>query len=216
MEDGLTEPSAIRLVLDCFVTAKTNSFENLLELFLKLTRISTRITTSFSRSPAFFRRVADRLGHNTKPVVRLNLLRILKTVCDAHPNRGMLVEKYGSGDGLLGVVEGLSRGGGDGAVLVRELAREIIPVLRPGLKPLPSGRASGRGVTPKRMRRTASEASAPVVDTGLTGSAVTVGVASGGSILSTDKTGLRPTAASRSVSTRPKASLRDISWQGTR
>ncbi|KAJ4496933.1 hypothetical protein C8R41DRAFT_824034 [Lentinula lateritia] len=216
VEDGLTEPSAIRLVLDCFVTAKTNSFENLLELFLKLTRISTRITTSFSRSPAFFRRVADRLGHNTKPVVRLNLLRILKTVCDAHPNRGMLVEKYGSGDGLLGVVEGLSRGGGDGAVLVRELAREIIPVLRPGLKPLPSGRASGRGVTPKRMRRTASEASAPVVDTGFTGSAVTVGVASGGSILSTDKTGLRPTAASRSVSTRPKASLRDISWQGTR
>ncbi|KAJ3894826.1 hypothetical protein GG344DRAFT_40052, partial [Lentinula edodes] len=216
VEDGLTEPSAIRSVLDCFVTAKTNSFENLLELFLKLTRISTRVTTSFSRSPAFFRRVADRLGHNTKPVVRLNLLRILKTVCDAHPNRGMLVEKYGSGDGLLGVVEGLSRGGGDGAVLVRELAREIIPVLRPGLKPLPSGRASGRGVTPKRMRRTASEASAPVVDTGFTGSAVTVGVASGGSILSTDKTGLRPTAASRSVSTRPKASLRDISWQGTR
>ncbi|KAJ3881971.1 hypothetical protein F5051DRAFT_320678, partial [Lentinula edodes] len=216
VEDGLTEPSAIRSVLDCFVTAKTNSFENLLELFLKLTRISTRVTTSFSRSPAFFRRVADRLGHNTKPVVRLNLLRILKTVCDAHPNRGMLVEKYGSGDGLLGVVEGLSRGGGDGAVLVRELAREIIPVLRPGLKPLPSGRASGRGVTPKRMRRTASEASAPVVDTGFTGSAVTVGVASGGSILSTDKTGLRPTTASRSVSTRPKASLRDISWQGSR
>ncbi|KAJ3814466.1 hypothetical protein F5876DRAFT_32857, partial [Lentinula aff. lateritia] len=216
VEDGLTEPSAIRSVLDCFVTAKANSFENLLELFLKLTRISTRVTTSFSRSPAFFRRVADRLGHNTKPVVRLNLLRILKTVCDAHPNRGMLVEKYGSGDGLLGVVEGLSRGGGDGAVLVRELAREIIPVLRPGLKPLPSGRASGRGVTPKRMRRTASEASAPLVDTGFTGSAVTVGVASGGSILSTDKTGLRPIAASRSVSTRPKTSLRDMSWQGTR
>ncbi|KAJ3853580.1 hypothetical protein EV368DRAFT_38634, partial [Lentinula lateritia] len=216
VEDGLTEPSAIRSVLDCFVTAKANSFENLLELFLKLTRISTRVTTSFSRSPAFFRRVADRLGHNTKPVVRLNLLRILKTVCDAHPNRGMLVEKYGSGDGLLGVVEGLSRGGGDGAVLVRELAREIIPVLRPGLKPLPSGRASGRGVTPKRMRRTASEASAPLVDTGFTGLAVTVGVASGGSILSTDKTGLRPIAASRSVSTRPKTSLRDMSWQGTR
>ncbi|KAJ3823551.1 kinase-like protein [Lentinula raphanica] len=161
VEDELMKPDAMRAILDCFVTAKANSFENLLELFLKLTRISTRITTAFSRSTAFFRKVADRLGHNTKPVMRLNLLRILKSVCDAHPNRGILVERYGSGDGLLGVLEGLSRGGGDGAVLVRELAKEIIPVLRPGLKPLPVGsRAGGKGVTPKRMRRTASETSA--------------------------------------------------------
>ncbi|KAJ3995309.1 hypothetical protein F5050DRAFT_1800256 [Lentinula boryana] len=166
VEDELMRPNAIRSVLDCFVTSKANSFENLLELFLKLTRISSRITTAFSRSAAFFRKVADRLGHNTKPVVRLNLLRILKFVCDAHPNRGILVERYGSGGGLLGVLEGLSRGGGDGVVLIRELAKEIIQVLRPGLKPLPGGsRVGSRGVTPKRMRRTASETSAVTVAT---------------------------------------------------
>jgi len=83
-----------------------------------------------------------------------------------HPNRAMLVEKYG----LLGVVERLSRGGGDGAVLVRELAREIVPTLKPGLKPAvgktkangsdnPS-KNGGLALAPKRMRRTASEASA--------------------------------------------------------
>ncbi|KAJ4482552.1 armadillo-type protein [Lentinula aciculospora] len=214
VEDELMKPKAIRSVLDCFATAKANPFENLLELFLKLTRMSTRMTTAFSRSAVFFRKVADRLGHNTKPVVRLNLLRILKSVCDAHPNRGILVERYGSGDGLLGVVEGLSRGGGDGAVLVRELAKEIIPMLRPGLKPLLSGsRAGSRGVTPKRMRRTASEASA--VNPGTTGSAVTVGVAGGSSILSSGRNVLSPTAASKVVTTRPKTRLRDIPWQGT-
>ncbi|KAJ3845006.1 armadillo-type protein [Lentinula raphanica] len=205
VEDELMKPDAMRAILDCFVTAKANSFENLLELFLKLTRISTRITTAFSRSTAFFRKVADRLGHNTKPVMRLNLLRILKSVCDAHPNRGILVERYGSGDGLLGVLEGLSRGGGDGAVLVRELAKEIIPVLRPGLKPLPVGsRTGGKGVTPKRMRRTASETSA-----------VTVGVAVGGSILTSAKTPPSSNGAPKVMSTRPKTRLKDISWQGT-
>ncbi|KAF5380735.1 hypothetical protein D9757_007156 [Collybiopsis confluens] len=181
------------LILDCFVTAKANSFESLLELFLKLTRLSIGITTSFSRSAAFFRRVADRLAHYRKPVV--------------HPNRGFLVEKYGSEDGLLGIVEGLSRGGGDGAVLVRELAKEIIPVLRPGLKPLPAGsRASGRGVTPKRTRRTASEASVNA-----SGSAATMGVAasSGKSILSPTTARI---AASRS---RTRHKLGDIPWQGS-
>ncbi|KAE9393160.1 hypothetical protein BT96DRAFT_979042 [Gymnopus androsaceus JB14] len=214
VQDALIKPEAIRAIIDCFVTAKANSFENLLELFLKLTRVSTRVTTAFSCSAPFFRRVADRLAHNTKPVVRLNLLRILKSVCEAHPNRGILVERYGSGDGLLGVVEGLSRGGGDGAVLVRELAKEIIPVLRPGLKPLPGGgRSGGRAnVTPRRARRTASEASVAAV--GSTGSAATFGTGSALSTSSSRRGVLSPSAA-RIGSTRPKVrqKLGDIPWQ---
>lgn len=151
-------------------------------------------------------------------MVRLNLLRILKSVCEAHPNRGILVEKYGSGDGLLGVVERLSRGGGDGAVLVMELAKEIIPVLRPGLKPLPGGgRAGGRvSVTPKRMRRAASEAS--TVESA--GSAATVGVVAGSAVSASTRRGagvLSPSAA-RIGSTRPKVrqKLGDIPWQAPR
>ncbi|KAF9265314.1 hypothetical protein L218DRAFT_957501 [Marasmius fiardii PR-910] len=173
VEDELTKPDSISALLNCFVTAKANSFENLLDLFLKITRISTPITIGLTKSSAFFKRIIDRISHNTKAVVRLNLLKVLKTVCEVHPNRQMLVDKYG----LLGVVEGLSRGGGDGAVLVRELAREIVPVLRPSLKPAMA--TKGRGSTgsnggshnesikpalaPKRMRRTASEASAATV-----------------------------------------------------
>ena len=122
----------------------------------------------------------------------------------------MLVEKYG----LLGVVEGLSRGGGDGAVLVRELAREIVPVLkpalasRPGLAPRSGGRAS-RGVhedspnpspkpvlAPKRMRRTASETSAATL--GSSGSVITP-----------------PSSTARLGRPKPRQKLGDIPWQAT-
>ncbi|KAF8073920.1 hypothetical protein FPV67DRAFT_1479798 [Lyophyllum atratum] len=166
VEDELSKPEAVDALLDCFVTAKSNSFENLLDPFLKITRLSAPITISMTKSSAFFKRIIDRLGHDSKAVVRLNLLRVLRTVCEVHPNRAMLVEKYG----LLGIVERLSRGGGDGAVLVRELAREIVPTLRPGLKPAVGktklngidtpGKNGGLALAPKRMRRTASEASA--------------------------------------------------------
>jgi len=144
----------------CFTSAKANSFENLLDPFLKICRISTRITIGIAKSQ-FFRRVIDRLAHS-KAVVRLNLLRILRTVCDVHPNRAILVERYG----LHEIVAKLSKD--DGAVLVRELAREILPTLVPVLKP--SSRSSVKGtdtpkgssIAPKRPKRTASETSARI------------------------------------------------------
>ncbi|KAF7365522.1 Cytokinesis protein sepH [Mycena venus] len=189
VEDELTKPPSVAALLKCFVTAKANSFENLLDPFLKITRLSSPLTIAISRSPPFFKRIVERLapatgGHSKeKAVVRLNLLRVLRTVCEVHPNRAMLVERYG----LLGVVEGLSRGGGDGAVLVRELAREIVPVLKPGLKPAadkaprgggghqatrstPGDGASGvqqpesprvAALAPKKLRRAASETMGP-------------------------------------------------------
>ncbi|EAU85791.2 STE/STE11/cdc15 protein kinase [Coprinopsis cinerea okayama7 len=131
VEDQLLKPYAVEALLKCFVNAKANSFENLLDPFLKILRLSHTLTIALTKSSAFFKRIVDRLGHNSKAVVRLNLLRILRYVCEIHPNRTVLVERYG----LLGIVEKLSRSGGDGAVLVKELAREIVPTLRPALKP---------------------------------------------------------------------------------
>lgn len=158
LEDELMKPEALEALLKCFVTAKANSFENLLDPFLKICRISTRITIGTAKSQ-FFKRVIDRLAHS-KAVVRLNLLRILRTVCDVHPNRAILVERYG----LHEIVAKLSKD--DGAVLVRELAREILPALAPALKP--SNRSVLKGtdtpksgsIAPKKPRRTASETSA--------------------------------------------------------
>lgn len=131
------KPETLEALLKCFVSAKANSFEGLLDPFLKICRLSTKIAIGIAKSQ-FFKRVVDRLGHS-KALVRLNLLRIVKTVCDVHPNRAMLVERHG----IYEIVAKLSKE--DGAVLVRELAREIMPTLAPALKPsTPVGLGSSR------------------------------------------------------------------------
>lgn len=139
IEDQLLKVEAIDALINCFVHSKANSFENLLDPFLKLTRISTPITLAIAKSSVFFKRILDRLGHNGKAVVRLNLLKLLRSIVEVHPNRALLVERYG----LLDVVEKLSKG--DGAVLVRELAREIVPTLRPVLMKSSIGPGGGAG-----------------------------------------------------------------------
>ncbi|KAH8114562.1 hypothetical protein DFH11DRAFT_1689039 [Phellopilus nigrolimitatus] len=158
VEDVLSKEASLDALVKCFVAAKTNSFENLLDPFLKICRLSRSVTLGIAKSQ-FFQRLIERLNHS-KAVVRLNLLRLLKAICDVHPNRTALVEKYG----IYEIVEKLSNQ--DGAVLVRELAREITPSLAPALKPALSraGRngelAPKFGVTPRRRpRRTASDAS---------------------------------------------------------
>lgn len=148
-------------MLHCFVSAKANSFENLLDPFLKMFRISSPVAVGVAKSQ-FFKRIIDKLSHS-KAVVRLNLLRILRTVCDVHPNRATLVERFAIYDIVMRLSEE------DGAVLVRELAREIVPTLAPALRPAmargsKSADTSKTTIAPKKtkMRRAASESAAAV------------------------------------------------------
>ncbi|KAI0075090.1 kinase-like protein [Panus rudis PR-1116 ss-1] len=191
VEDELLKPEAIDALLRCFTSAKTNSFENLLDPFLKITRISTSITIGMAKSQ-FFKRVIEKLGHG-KAVVRLNLLRLLRAVCDVHPNRAMLVERFG----LYEIVVKLSKE--DPAVLVRELAREIVPSLAPALKPssrLMKPETPKSAIAPKKkMRRTASESIT-------TGSPTPLG--SGG---------MRSSQLRNVGGVRQKLNLQDIPWQ---
>lgn len=151
VEDQLAKAKSLDALLKCFVSAKAGSFENLLDPFLKICRISTSIAIGIAKAQ-FFRRITEKLG-NSKAVVKLNLLRILRTVCDVHPNRALLVERYG----IHETVASLRRD--DGAVLVRELAREIEPSLAPALKPSLKGVDTPKSaIAPKkRTRRTASD-----------------------------------------------------------
>lgn len=161
IEDELLKPASLDALLKCFVSAKAVSFENLLDPFLKICRLSNLVTLGIAKSQ-FFKHIIDKLNSSGKAVVRLNLLKILRTVCDAHPNRALLVERFG----IYDIVVKLSHE--DGAVLVKELAREILPTLAPAIKPLSSSRLT-RGVdTPKsaiapkklKSQRTVSESAA--------------------------------------------------------
>jgi hypothetical protein len=147
----LAKPKPLDALLKCFVSAKAGSFENLLDPFLKICRLSTPIAIGIAKAQ-FFKRITEKLG-NSKAVVKLNLLRILRTVCDVHPNRALLVERYG----IHETVASLRRN--DGAVLVRELAKEIEPSLAPALKP---SFKAGIGIdTPKSTIAPKKRVSAP-------------------------------------------------------
>ncbi|KAI0683103.1 kinase-like protein [Earliella scabrosa] len=201
IEDELMKQESLDALLRCFVQAKANSFENLLDPFLKIFRISTAIAIGVAKSQ-FFKRLIDKLS-SSKAVVRLNLLRILRTVCDVHPNRAVLVERYG----IYDIVAKLSKE--DVAVLVRELAREIVPTLTPALKPsarLTKGidtPKSSKAIAPKRMRRHASESLAGTP-------AGSMGVA--------HANGVHPRSSARNGAMlngrSSRQQLNDISWQG--
>ncbi|WVR06241.1 hypothetical protein IAU60_003271 [Kwoniella sp. DSM 27419] len=122
VEDVLLEKTASDSIVSCFVHASGVSFEGILDPFLKILRLSTALTASISHPP-FYTRLADTLERSTKAVIKLNLLRLTRVVCDAHPDQASLVARFG----LVDIVEKLSRQ--DTAVLVRELAKEILPGL---------------------------------------------------------------------------------------
>lgn len=195
------KPESLEALLRCFVQAKANSFENLLDPLLKIFRISTSIAIGVAKSQ-FFKRLIDKLG-SSKAVVRLNLLRILRTVCDVHPNRAVLVERYG----IYDIVAKLSKE--DVAVLVRELAREIVPTLAPALKPsarLSKGidtPKSSKAIAPKRMRRHASESLAGTPSAAMGGHAHANGVH--------PRSSTRHSGVLNGRSSRHQ--LHDISWQ---
>jgi hypothetical protein len=187
VEDVLSEISAIDRLLACFVSAKANSFENLLDPFLKICRLSTTVVLAIPGNHSFFTKLAERLTH-PKAVVRLNLLRILRTICDTNPERMLIVERYGFHE----IVRRLSQK--DAAVLVRELAREILPFLvRTSNTTVeasadsisPSTSRSIGGIRRKLTRRSASEAST-----------------------------IDPTLAQPSKPRRLKPKVSDIGWQG--
>ena len=110
--------SAVSSITRAFTTSKAHSFENLLEPLFKLLRLSAHLACLMAK-PEVFQRLLERLRH-PKAIVRLNLLRILRTICDVHPQRQGLIAQYD----LFDSVEKLAES--DKAVLVKELAKEIM------------------------------------------------------------------------------------------
>lgn len=118
VEEHLLDGSFTRAIIKCFTTAKANAFENLLEPLQKLLRLSQPIALSLAESD-LFGRILQKLQSN-KAVVRLNLLRIVRSICDASEEQGGLISRYG----LFDTVQRLAEV--DGAVLVRNMASELI------------------------------------------------------------------------------------------
>ncbi|GFZ45328.1 non-specific serine/threonine protein kinase [Saitozyma sp. JCM 24511] len=122
VEEVLLEKSASDRLVRCFVQASGISFEEILDSYLKIFRLSSSLTMSLS-TPTFFRRLSDALSTKSKAVAKLNLLRITRVACEHHPDRATLVARFS----LASIVDRLAKQ--DEAILVRELAKEIHPTL---------------------------------------------------------------------------------------
>ncbi|KAA8906102.1 hypothetical protein FN846DRAFT_1021580 [Sphaerosporella brunnea] len=118
IEEKLVRPESIDALVRCFTTSKTNAFENTLEPLQKLLRLSPAIAHAVGRREVFAR-IVQKLAHN-KAVVRLNLLKILTTICDASEQKEALIREYGMYPVVVRVSEK------DNAVLVRNMASDLV------------------------------------------------------------------------------------------
>ena len=118
VEEHLLDGSFAQGIIRCFTTSKANAFENLLEPLQKLLRLSPPVALSLAH-PDLFSRILQKL-QSSKAVVRLNLLRIIRSICDASEDPGSLLNRYD----LLETIQRLAEC--DGAVLVRNMAGELL------------------------------------------------------------------------------------------
>ena len=117
-EHLLIDRSFTQGIIQCFTTSKANAFENLLEPLQKLLRLSVPIACSLAH-PDLFNRILSKLS-SSKAVVRLNLLRIIRSICDSSDEGGNPIVRYGLLDNIQHLAEH------DPAVLVRNMASEIL------------------------------------------------------------------------------------------
>lgn len=142
LEDRHDRPSFTDSIVKCLTISKANAFENILEPLQKLLRLSPPIASTLAR-PDLFTRLGQKLHHN-KTAVRLNLLRIISSICDSSEEQGGLLAAYG----LLDDVSELES---DSAILVRDMAGKLIR----------SSEAYGLGKRKPGMRRQSTSATPP-------------------------------------------------------
>ncbi|KAF2142666.1 uncharacterized protein K452DRAFT_332448 [Aplosporella prunicola CBS 121167] len=123
VEQALVSGAFSTAIINCFTNpdASLDAFENLLEPLQKLLRLSPPVAAMLAH-PDLFSRTAHKL-YTKKPVVRLNLLRIIRSICDATEESGggaPLIQTYGLYDAIKRLAEN------DTAILVREMANELI------------------------------------------------------------------------------------------
>merc|ERR1711964_839490 len=145
-------------IVQCFNAPRASAFDyNLLEPLQKLLRLSSPVAASLARTD-MFSGILQKLNHK-KAVVRLNLLRIVRSICDPNDEQAENVQSHGLFEAIQRLAES------DNAVLVRNMASELVkanldkdPESGSGGRPRPGqmNRASQSSfvegnVTPRRM-----------------------------------------------------------------
>lgn len=126
VETHLINGNFTSAILSCFSVTKGNAFASfdptLLEPLLKLLRTSPALVSSLAM-PEMYMGIAAKLAHK-KPVVRVNLLRLVRTILDGcEPDLG--ISSVSGGAQLQALFESIQMLEKDPAVLVRNLAHDL-------------------------------------------------------------------------------------------
>ncbi|KAK8244262.1 hypothetical protein HDK90DRAFT_516974 [Phyllosticta capitalensis] len=123
VEEALIDNQFPRAMISCFNNpeASVDAFESLLEPLQRMLRVSPPVAEKLAH-PDLFSRAAQKL-HTKKPVVRLNLLRIIRSICDSTEETGGVAPLMKQ-CGLYDSVKHLA--GSDPAILVREMANDLL------------------------------------------------------------------------------------------
>ncbi|KUJ11995.1 cell division control protein-like protein 15 [Mollisia scopiformis] len=119
VEKCLLEGNFTEAIVKCFNAHKASAFDyNLLEPLQKLLRLSSPVAASLAR-PDLFSGILQKLNHK-KAVVRLNLLRIVRSICDPSDEEAGSIQSHPLFDEVQRLAEN------DNAVLVRNMASELV------------------------------------------------------------------------------------------
>ncbi|GAA6044474.1 hypothetical protein JCM8097_000899, partial [Rhodosporidiobolus ruineniae] len=152
VEECLLQPLAIEALVRLFCKTRATVFDNLLEPLHKILRASSSLASRLAVQSGFLKRIVERLERASKAVVRLNLLRITKTVFDALSDRR---DRDKAVKVLAGPVGRLAEE--DKAVLSRQLAKSLAAEFTA------TREETKRSLERRAMRRAASESGTPLV-----------------------------------------------------
>lgn len=113
----MLESNFAHMITKCYMCSGDN-FDNLLEPLQKLLRLSPPVAATLAHPELFFH--TRRRLKTKKAVVRGNLLRVVRSICDAREQQGTLLRDHG----LYDTVEKLANH--DPAILVRNMASDLI------------------------------------------------------------------------------------------
>ncbi|KAI6248028.1 Cytokinesis protein sepH [Erysiphe necator] len=119
VEKYLLEGNFIQAIINCFSPHRANAFDyNLLEPLQKLLRLSSPLAMSLAQ-PDLYSGLIQKLSHK-KAVVRLNLLRIVRSIIDPKDENSLGITDHRLFEAIRRLAES------DNAVLVRNMAEELV------------------------------------------------------------------------------------------
>jgi hypothetical protein len=119
VEKFLLDGTFTDAIVQCFTTPKANAFDvNLLEPLQKLLRLSPPVAASLARAD-MFTGILQKLNHK-KTVVRLNLLRIVRSISAPCEEETLSIRNHS----LFKAIERLAEN--DDAILVKNMAIELV------------------------------------------------------------------------------------------